>query len=250
MKKTVVMVVATITVAGLLLAQETPPVQEVTGADDLVETKGAFEQTWVRPDADMSRFSKLYLWEPEFQFRPGGATSAGTSIQLSRGDTGPYAIRPEDRERFQILVRDTFVAELERSKMFEVVNTPGPGTLIVRAGFVDIMSDVPPNPCRNVNMHLAAVGEATIVVELIDAETGVIQARAAERRVIQPEVRMRGVNPAPVNSASVWNDVERWAYEQAQDLRKALEKAKKKAQGKSALFQKKAVPVGTAGFRS
>jgi hypothetical protein len=40
---------------------------------------------------------------------------------------------------------------------------------------------------------------------------------------------MRGVNRAPANSATVWTDVERWARDRAQDLRKALEKAKKKA---------------------
>ncbi len=230
MKKTAVLVVATLAVAGLLRAQETPRTTEVTGGDELVKSKGAFEETWVRPDADMSRFSKLFLWEPEFQFRPGGATSAGTSIQLSRGDTGPYAIRPEDRERFQQLVSDTFIAELERSKMFEVVNTPGPGTLIVRAGFVDITSDVPPNPVTS-NIYLEAVGEATIVFELIDAESGVIQARAAERQLIKPEQRTRGVNPVSANSATVWADLERWAHDEAQTLRKALEKAKKKAQG-------------------
>jgi hypothetical protein len=109
-----------------------------------------------------------------------------------------------------------------------VVDAVSPGTLIVRAGFLDIVSDVPPNVERYGNIHLASVGEATIVFELIDATTGVIQARAAERQQIQPEWRTRGVNTAPANSATVWADVERWAREQAQDLRKALEKAKKK----------------------
>ena len=229
MKKAAYLLFCGVLMAGVLYAQDAP-VEKVTGGDELVKEKGAFAETWVRPDADMSRYSKLYLWQPEFQFREGGATSAGTSIQLSRGDTGPYVIRPEDRERFQKLVSDTFVAELERSKMFEVANTPGPGTLIVRSGFVDITSNVPPNPTGPVNIHLEAVGEASIVFELIDAGTGVIQARAAERQLIKPEFRMSGVNAAPANSATVWAEVERWAREQAQNLRKALEKAKKKAQ--------------------
>ncbi len=215
--------------AGFLHAQE-EPVEKATGADELVKAKGRFQETWVRPEADMSRYAKLYLWQPEFQFREGGATSAGSTARMLRGDAGPYAVRAEDRERFGKLVSDTFVAELERSKMFEVVDKPGPGTLIVRAGFLDITSDVPPDPNSFANVYLAAVGEATIVFELIDAETGVIQARAAERRLIQPEQRMRGVNSVPANSASVWADVERWARQEAQTLRRALEKAKKKAE--------------------
>ena len=228
MRNAALVVAAAISAASLLQAQEVTPGPAITGADELVQKKGALASTWVRPDADMSRYSKLYLWQPEFQFREGGETSAGTTSELLRGDGGPYAIGAEDEERFKQLVSETFVAELERSKMFEVVDAVGPETLIVRAGFLDIVSDVPPNVERYGNIHLASVGEATIVFELIDAATGVIQARAAERQQIQPEWRNRGVNTAPANSATVWADVERWAREQAQDLRQALEKAKKK----------------------
>ena len=228
MRSSVVFVVVTLGMAGLLSGQDPTPVP-VTGGEELVQKKGAFDATWVRPDADISRYGKLYLWEPEFQFREGGETSAGTTSELLRGGSGPFAIREEDQERFKTLVSDQFVAELARGKLFEVVDAVGPDTLIVRAGFLDITSNVPPNVARYGNIHLASVGEATIVFELIDASTGVIQARAAERQLIQPEARMRGVNTAPANSATVWSDVERWAREQAQDLRKALEKAKKKA---------------------
>ena len=228
MRTTALFFAAAISMASLLHAQQATPGPEITGADELVQKKGALAATWVRPDADISRYSKLYLWEPEFQFREGSATSAGTTSELLRGDSGPFAIRDEDQERFKKLVSDQFVAELARGKMFEVVDNVGPGTLIVRAGFLDITSNVPPNVERYGNIHLASVGEATIVFELIDASTGVIQARAAERQLIQPEWRTRGVNTAPANSATVWSDVERWAREQAQDLRKALEKAKKK----------------------
>ena len=230
MRTTALFFAAAISTASLLQAQEATPGTAITGADELVQKKGALASTWVRPDADMSRFSKLYLWEPEFQFREGGATSAGTTSKLAAGDAGPFAIRPEDQERFKQQVTDVFVAELARGKLFEVVDRVGPQTLIVRAGFLDIVSDVPPNVERYGNIHLSSVGEATIVFELIDASTGVIQARAAERQQIQPEWRTRGVNTAPANSATVWADVERWAREQAQNLRQALEKAKKQAE--------------------
>ena len=229
MRNAALVFAAAISAASLLHAQEATPGPQITGADELVQKKGALTSTWVRPDADVGRYSKLYLWQPEFQFREGGETSAGTTSELLRGDSGPFAISAEDQERFKQQVTDVFVAELARGKLFEVVDRVGPETLIVRAGFLDIVSDVPPNVERYGNIHLASVGEATIVFELIDASTAVIQARAAERQLIQPEWRTRGVNTAPANSATVWSDVERWAREQAQDLRKALEKAKKKA---------------------
>jgi hypothetical protein len=229
MRKGLFLIPAAVLLATAAVAQDTPTVRDVTGAEDLVETRGVLGSTWVHPDVDMHRYDTLYLWEPEFQFREGGQTSSGTTARMLRGDGGPYAVRPQDQERFKKLVTETFVAELERSRLFGVADRVGPGTLIVRAGFVDITSFVPPNVTRRGNIHLAAVGEATIIFELIDAETGVIQARAGERRLIQPEARMRGVNAAPANSATVWADVERWARDRAQDLRKALEKAKKKA---------------------
>jgi len=227
MRHAALFLAAVVSAAGLVHGQEATPGPAITGADELVQKKGALASTWVRPDADIGRYSKLYLWQPEFQFREGGETSAGTTAKLVRGDSGPFAISAEDQERFTTLVSETFVAELERSELFEVVDQVGPETLIVRAGFLDIISDVPPNVERYGNIHLSSVGEATIFFELIDASTGVILARAAERQQIQPAWRTRGVNTAPANSATVWSDVERWARGQAQDLRKALEKAKK-----------------------
>ena len=94
---------------------------------------------------------------------------------------------------------------------------------------LDIVSNVPPNVGRRANVHLSSMGEATFVFELIDAETGVIQVRTADRRYIQPPSAMNTVNPAPTNSATVWNYVELWAQDQAMTLRRELDKAAKKA---------------------
>jgi hypothetical protein len=228
-KKAVFLLLCGVLMAGVLSAQEAP-VEEVTGGDDLVQEKGPWQGTWVHPDADISKYSKLYMWDSVFQFREGGATSAGTTMQMMRGDSsGPYAVNEESKEIFKQVVNDAVVKELSRSKMFEVTDTVGPGTLLVRGAVLDIVSDVPPNLSGG-GIHLSSVGQATMVFELIDAETGVIQARVAERREIQPDVRMNQVNAAPVNSASVWNDVKQWAGDEARALRKELEKAKKKAQ--------------------
>jgi hypothetical protein len=212
----------------MLSAQEGLP-EKVTGEDDLVQEKGPWQGTWIHPDADVAKYSKLYFWDAVFQFREGGATSAGTTMQMMRGDSsGPYAVTEDSKKKFQEVVTEAVVKELAHSKMFEVTETMGPGTLLVRAAVLDIVSNVPPNLSGG-GIHLASVGQATMVFELIDAETGVIQARVAERRNIQPDVRMNQVNAAPTNSASVWNDVKQWAHDEAKALRKGLEKAKKKA---------------------
>ena len=230
MKNVTILFVAALLITGVAFAQEAPPIEKVTGDDELVKQKGPWEGTWVHPGADISKYTKLYMWESVFQFREGGATSSGTTMQMMRGDqSGPYAVTEESKEKFKEVVSEAFVKELSHSKMFEVVDTIGPGTLAVRGAVMDIVSFVPPRLSGG-GVHLASVGQATMVFELIDAETGVIMARVAERRNIQPDSRMNQVNAAPTNSSTVWNDVKRWAGDEAKSLRKGLEKAKKKAQ--------------------
>lgn len=231
MKHTLCLVAICLVLVVVAGAQQPPPAAEVTGQEDLVEKRsGAWDELWVRPEADLASYTKLYAWDPVFQFRDVEATNA-TSIALARGAEDAYRIPPEDKETFEQVVTDTVLEELARSKRFELVDTVGPDTLILRAAVLDIISRVPPNATRQGNIHLTAVGEATFVFELIDAETGVIQARISDRRLIQPAHRMFEVNALPANASTVWMDVERWARDQARDLRKALDKAAEKAIG-------------------
>jgi len=231
--KTLLMLMAATLTAGVAIAQDATPAPKVTGEDELVQTTGRYEATWVRPDVDLSHYTKLLLWKTVFQFRDVGKTptSVPTSVSLGHME-GPFSIDDEDKQKFEEIVDEALVKQLARSKEFEVVDQPGPNTLIVRPMMLDIISDVPPSPIGYTNVYLASVGEATIVFELVDAETGTIVARAGERRSIKPQSRMVGVNPAPMTSATVFNDVRRWSYEVARELRVALDKARKKAEKK------------------
>jgi hypothetical protein len=164
-----------------------------------------------------------------FQFREGGKEKAGTTIGDSRGDQGHYAVTDESRAKFVEVVTDTFVEVFGRSKIFELVDEVGPDTLIAAVAMLDIVSDVPPTRPGNQDSYLAAVGEATFLFELIDSETGVILARFGERQRIQPRSRMRGVSRRPANSSTVETEVKVWADQLAEDSRRVLEKAHKKA---------------------
>jgi len=228
MKKALLLTVVVFLAAGVVLAQDE---KEVTGSDDLVKQKSSqFQEVWVQPDADISKYSKLYLWNSIFQFRDVSDNNVNrTTTAMMRGDQGHFTIAEEDQEKFKKLVIDVVVKELGRSKQFEIVDTVGPGTLLIRAAVLDIVSNVPPNVGRSANVHLNSMGEATFVFELIDADTGVIQARTADRRYIQPPSAMNTVSSAPTNSATAWNYVEMWAQDQAMTLRRALDKAAKKA---------------------
>jgi len=229
MKKTIMFSLAVLLVAGAVYAQDS----DQEDSSEQVKIKGPFAETWVLPGADITMYTKLYPWKAAFQFREGGETrSTVTTAASLRGSDGPYAVSEESRQKFEKLVADTFVKELGRSKIFEVVDEVGPDTLLVRAVLLDIVSNVPPRATGMVDVHISAVGEATFLFELIDAETGQVQATVGERRRIQPPGRMHDVSAVPTNSATVWNDVKIWASSVGRDLRKALEKAHKDASKK------------------
>ena len=231
MKKFVTLSCALLLAGGLAFAQEQEKKTiEVTGEDELQQEKGRFQLTFVHPNADITRYNKIYTWDPVYQFRDVGKGREVTSTtSLLQTGQGPFAVRTDDQQKFEELVNKAMLKELGRSKKFEVVDQIAPGTLLLRSAFLDITSRVPPSRAGIVDVHLTTVGEATMVFELIDAETGVIQARVGERRLIQPPSSMYQVGAMPSNSATIWAEVDMWASDVARDLRVALDKAKKKA---------------------
>jgi hypothetical protein len=225
MKKSLHVLVALLLVAGLAAADEHE-------GSEQVKIKGPFKETWVLPDADITQYTKLYPWKAVFEFRDvEESRQARTTIEQSRGATQPTVISAEGQQKFEEVVGDAFLTELGRSKQFEIVNEVGPDTLLVRAQVLDIVSTVPNTQYGTVDSFISSLGEATIIFELIDAETGIVQATIGERRQILPPSRATGgVGGSQLNPATVWNDVKNWATTVARDLRKALDKAMKKAQ--------------------
>jgi hypothetical protein len=199
----------------------------ISGEDELVEGKSRFKETWVHPEADFTQYDKLYLWGGVFEFRDVGPAKRSRS-RMTMSHEREFGIDEKDREKFKSTVGEAFEEEMGRSKSFQIVDDIAPDTLIIRGAVLDIISNVPPPMTGRSDVYLATVGEATLVIELIDAETGVIQARVSERRKIQPPGGGRiDQFSMPTNSVTVWADVKRWARSSASKLRKELEKAQK-----------------------
>jgi hypothetical protein len=229
MKRVALFVLAAALMTSVSSAQQGSAAIEPKGADDLVRQKGRFEENWVRPDADLSRNQKLRLQAPVYQYRDVGEAKGGRSTaSMLRGGGQPFAISEESRQRFEGIVGATMAKELKRSKVFEVVDSEGPGTLTVRSNLMDIVWNVPPDFMGSGDIYLSAVGYAHVVFELIDSETGVIQARFEEKDSrIQPQDRLYEVGSIPAYSNTVFSEVERWSRAVARNLRKQLEKAHK-----------------------
>jgi hypothetical protein len=80
----------------------------------------------------------------------------------------------EDKSRFKQVVGDAFMKEIEKSKRFAIVDTLSAETLFVRGAVLDIVSRVPSEMAGRSDVYLASSGEATLLIDLIDAETGVM----------------------------------------------------------------------------
>ena len=138
-----------------------------------------------------------------------------------------FGISDSDRQKFEEVVSEVFVSEIQKSKNLTLVDDISPGTLILRGAMLDIISRVPPDTIGRSDVYLSTIGEATLVIELIDAVSGEVAAVVAERRAITPPGgRQIDINfSTPTTSVTVIADVKRWSRSLATKLRKELDKA-------------------------
>ena len=121
------------------------------------------------------------------------------------------------------MVSEAFDKELAKGKQFTITDTIDDNTMYLRGALVDIVSRVPPEFTGSSEVYLATVGEATLVLELLDGRSGEVLARIAERgRIGRPGGQIDGM---PANSVTIDADVRRWASGAARRLRSELDLA-------------------------
>jgi hypothetical protein len=193
------------------------PDAEVT-YDGLREVKGSrADEAWARPGVDLSQYTKIALQGAGIEYRPGGETGRSLSAR-SRG--GPYEVTEEQKERLRNMFIEVFVEELGKSKYFTLVSEPGPDVLLIRAGLLDVVSWVPPEPFGRGEVYISQVGDATLVLELRDSITETILARAVDRRAIDAGGITDLSYSSPVSNQA---DVKRVARSWARLLRERLD---------------------------
>ena len=176
---------------GFVLAgcQTAPPTVQ-TGPDaeqsfdglNVVDNSRA-DLAWARPDFSLDGYTKIWPVSAGVEYRPVKNRGRST-MDRSRG--GPYFIDDKARGKFETLVGEIFKEELQKVERFEVVDGPGPDVLMVRGALLDVTSMVPPDLTgARSSIYLRNIGDATLVLELRDSETGTILARSADRRAAE-----------------------------------------------------------------
>ena len=211
-----------ITAVGLLSACAAQPRSiDVSAApeemthDGLYPVRGAVvDSVWARPDLDVTGYSKILVQAAGIQFRPVKG-SPGIRYATTRRE---FPISEANREKLRETVRTAFAEEFAKSEKFTVVTEPGPDVLIVRGGLIDVVSFVPEERPGRSDIYLDRVGEATLVLEFVDSESGAVLIRTVDRRAAE----QRGM-VLESNSVTNWMEVRTLARYWARRLRENLD---------------------------
>ncbi|NCF14282.1 MAG: DUF3313 family protein [Gammaproteobacteria bacterium] len=212
--------IAVVVLAGC--SSSNPTIQ--TGEDAEISFDGLhrvdnarFASSWADPDIDFSRYNKVMPGGAEYEFR--AVRKTGQAGRARSSDT-EFWISDEDRERLQEETSAIFAEELQNSTRFEVTDTRGDDVIIIRGALHDIVSRVPPDMVGRGEVYLSSVGEATLIIEVIDSMSNEVIFRAAERRAAEPGQGTMGMRST---SVSTWAEVRRLIRRWARTLREGLD---------------------------
>ena len=186
----VVRLLTAVVFSVVLLACQTAPPSIQTGPDAELSFDGLqkvdnsqADVAWARPDIDLSGYTKIMLVNAGIEYRQV-KNRGRTSMDRQKG--GPYFMNDKARGQFETLVTEVFTEELHKSERFTIADEPGPDVLTIWGGLLDVISYVPTDPAANRSViFLSSVGEATLVLELRDSQTGTILARSVDRRAAE-----------------------------------------------------------------
>ena len=131
----------------------------------------AFGVAQVRPDTDFGHYSRLQLGVPELAYR--------TPDRAER----QFPLSEEQMDRFRDGLMAAFDAEFTGFKELDIVDEPGPDTLLLDIRVADIVATVAPSAVGRAGRAAAlleASAAAVIIVEVRDSESNEILARGVD----------------------------------------------------------------------
>jgi hypothetical protein len=160
--------------------------------------KPYFDVAQVRPEAEFSGYDGVIVKAPELAFR------------MPDRSQKQFPLDEDQKRRFQAVLAAAFSAEFSNLANLDLKDQPGPGVLELTVRVENITATVPSGQGSPLGFALSAVGEATLVLELHDSQSGEILARGVDTRAVQgAAVRQGG------EMLTRWEDIEklcsRWA---------------------------------------
>jgi hypothetical protein len=198
-----------------LVACETPPPAIAPGAEVTFDglhrvSHSRMQNAWAKPELSLAGYDHILPGPTLLEYRAVRGTGGRSRTAFPLDDA--------QKARLERLVREEFRAELEKSRHFRLADQAAPNVLLLKSALADIVSHVSAEPMGRDKQWVAAVGEATLVLELRDSQSGEIFARVIDRRSAAPSVGA-APNSAVSNTAEVRTIARRWA----RTLRKRLD---------------------------
>ncbi len=184
--------------------------------DGLAKVKNSkAKAAWMRPGFSLAGYTKIMLIGAGIEYRPVKPVP-----RAAASTTSQFPLTDEQKQRLRSVVSEAFKTELAESQKFQIVDQPGPDTLMIWGGLMDVVSSVPPDSVGRSNIYLSSVGEATLVIEIRDSESNAVLVRIIDRKAAQNiGVAQRST------SVTNWSEVQQLARAWATQLRSALDEA-------------------------
>jgi hypothetical protein len=180
-----------------------------TGVDAGVTEEGLhrvdpsiMEAAWVKPDLDLSVYTRILLMPGAVQFREMDERSFNARTRIGVTEFPLDDGRKEWlREIWRGAVEETFSQE----PSYELYYGAGPDVLVVQGFLVDVVSHIPPDDVGSDFTYISDPWTASVVLELRDGTTAELLARTMDRRFAE----------GFMDAGTVWvrteDLVERWA---------------------------------------
>jgi Protein of unknown function (DUF3313) len=178
----------------------------------------ALDEYYLRPGARLSGYQKILLAPVEVSFAPYWA---GEHREIDPGESLRI------RQALARLAQAEFRQMLQRKNGYPVVEAAGAGVLELRASLVNLDLHAPEARDSAIRRnYVLSAGEATLVAELRDSQTGTLLARIVDRREMRRYAQLQLADTIS-NSAEVRDLVSNWA----RLLRRQLDSAKSDDKG-------------------
>jgi hypothetical protein len=196
---------------------QTGPEAEVT-VEGLVRVDNAVVPVAYRkPDMDLTPYTQFMLdpVEVAYQKDPGNRRRS-----LGGAGEANYALTPSQMENLKAAFREAVVEALTEDEGYELTTEPGPDVLRLTAALIDLVVSVPTEQAGRQENFARSYGLVSLILEVRDAESGEILARAADRR---DPTRDTSMQLARVSPTFVRADVKRLFEHWADLLRERLD---------------------------
>ena len=188
-----------------------------TGSDADVTEEGLhrvhpsiMEAAWVRPDLDLSRYTRILLMPTAVQFREADEQSYNAHTRTGLSE---FAVDDDKKEWLRGVWRRAVDAQFSQAQSYEPGYELGSNVLVVQGFLVDVVSHIPPDISASAVTLIKDPWTASIVLELRDATTSELLARTMDRRYAE----------GLMSVVTVWTRtedlVERWAQVLPERLR-------------------------------